>query len=112
MKLRPRRVADQIKRFLSQCLLTKCSDPRVSTVWITDVVLSADLKNAKIYYNLIDKDLDVGKAQLGLNSVTSFLRRGLSKDLKLKFTPTISWYYDESIDSSQRIDDLLDKLNN
>ena len=45
----------------------------------------------------------------GLASATGFIRSKIGKQLKLRFVPTIEFFYDETQDEAQRIEDLLKK---
>jgi ribosome-binding factor A len=46
----------------------------------------------------------------GLKSATGFLRSKIAKELKLRFVPTLEFFYDETEDAAQRIEDLLKRV--
>jgi ribosome-binding factor A len=47
------------------------------------------------------------RAAQGLASAAGFLRRRIAKEFSLRFTPEIEFYYDDTMDVSEKIDDLL-----
>ena len=62
---RSQRVSDSIKKEVASIFLFKVNDPRLRNITITNVVLSDDLSNAKIFYstiNLKDEEVSIKKA--------------------------------------------------
>ena len=50
---RPRRVADLLKREISNIIFKELKDPRVGFVTLTKVDVTADLRLAKIYFSVL-----------------------------------------------------------
>jgi ribosome-binding factor A len=115
MNLRKLRIGDQIKRAVTHHLLTTISDPRVRDIVVTDVSLSADLKIANLFYHHLTDDLSqnerLEKIERGLRSISSFLKKAVSRDLNLKHVPEFTWLYDKSIDEGRKIDQILETIN-
>ena len=91
---RSQRVSDSIKKEVASIFLFKVKDPRLRNITITNVVLSDDLSNAKIFYstiNLKDEEVSIKKA---LDKSKGFIRTMLGKSLSLKKIPTISFFKD------------------
>ena len=91
---RSQRVSDSIKKEVASIFLFKVNDPRLRNITITNVVLSDDLSNAKIFYSTInskDDEISVAKA---LDKSKGFIRTMLGKSLSLKKIPTISFFKD------------------
>ncbi len=105
---RTERVADAIRRLIAETLLTEMSDPRLRDVQITRVRMTRDLHIARIYYHAFASDED-GRAAMekGFRSAAGFLRCRIGEELSLKFTPEVEFYYDDSIDFSDRIDEIM-----
>ena len=55
---RSQRVSDSIKKEVASIFLFKVNDPRLRNITITNVVLSDDLSNAKIFYSTINSQDD------------------------------------------------------
>ena len=92
---RSQRVSDSIKKEVASIFLFKVNDPRLRKITITNVVLSDDLSNAKIFYstiNLKDEEVSIKKA---LDKSKGFIRTMLGKSLSLKKIPTISFFKDD-----------------
>ena len=92
---RSQRVSDSIKKEVASIFLFKVNDPRLRNITITNVVLSDDLSNAKIFYSTIklqDEEVSVKKA---LDKSKGFIRTMLGKSISLKKIPTISFFKDD-----------------
>lgn len=106
------RVSGQIQRALSDLLHKRISDPRLKNAAISEVKMSADLRLAKIYYTLPDKESAQNDALAGFNSASGFVKRTLARELGLRYMPALKFYYDESFDYGSKIDNLLKSLKN
>ena len=51
---RSRRIADQIQRELSEIIRLELKDPRVGMITITDVDVSPDTKNARVFFTVTE----------------------------------------------------------
>ena len=108
LSYRTERVNELMRRELVLLVKQKTKDPRLKEVVITDVIVSRDLTNAKIFFS-VDEDSIKIVASL-LNKASGFFRSNLSKTLDLRHTPTLSFIYDTAPNTGARIDDLLSKL--
>lgn len=102
---RAERVADQVREILSRLLREELRDPRVGFVTVTDVALSPDLKNARVFVSFLHGDRETALATL--NRAAGFLRRALAREAGLRFTPLLKFEEDTSIDRGFRVDELL-----
>ena len=110
MSKRTERVADLIRRELSDVLMNRMRDPRLGFVSITGVDVSGDLGHATVWLSSLDGV--EGRAQVVkvLSRAVPFLRRELAPRLGLREVPTLRFLYDESIERGARIEDLLRKI--
>lgn len=106
---RTARIADFLKKELSVFIQQEMRDPRVSMVSITDVEVSRDLTHAKVYVTVLGcDDADMAKEPVKvLNGAAGFLRSLVAKQSTMRITPSLRFYYDESLSRANRIDDLL-----
>ena len=102
------RINEEIQREMSSIIRT-VKDPRVADagmVSVTAVETTPDLKYAKIYVSVLNKDASA-QALKGLKSATGYLRRELGRALNLRNTPELSFVRDDSIDKGAHILDML-----
>lgn len=104
------RINEEIQRELSD-LLRELKDPRVhkTMLSITRVETTPDLRYAKIYVSLLNKEY-TKETLAGLKSSAGYLRRELGRSLQLRYTPELQWQADDSITHGAHILELLSKL--
>lgn len=91
-------------------LIKGLKDPRIGFVTITGVDVTADLRQAKVYYTLMGSQDNRQENQAGLDSSASYIRQQLGRVLRLRYIPEIRFEYDSSIDYGQHIEQLLNDV--
>jgi ribosome-binding factor A len=109
LSVRQARVGDLLKQTIAVLIHRKVKDPRVEGITITDVDVSVDLKNARIFFCMLDSSRKE-EALEGLKSAAGFLRRELNKELRLRAVPNLFFSYDESFDYGSKIDELIENI--
>lgn len=104
------RVGDLLVELISDLLRKEIRDPRINAVTVTGVKVSKDLRHARVYFSLLGRQENRGTVSAGLKSATGFIRSKVAKQLNLRFVPTLEFFYDESEDEAQRIDELLNQV--
>ncbi|BCX13280.1 MAG: ribosome-binding factor A [Thermosynechococcus sp.] len=107
------RVAELIKREVSQLLMYEIRDERVGAglVSVTDVEVSGDLQHAKIFVSIYSTD-EVRRATMaGLKAASGFVRRELGQRIRLRRTPEVVFVEDRSLERGSRVLSLLNQLN-
>lgn len=105
---RSERVAELLRRDLSVLIRERIKDPRIGMVTILDVTVSKDLSHAKVWFDVLDAEQ--GKvAEESLNHASGFLRRELGRELKLRVTPGLRFYYDDTQLRGNTLSALIDK---
>jgi ribosome-binding factor A len=99
------RISEAILRELVLVLKQKIKDPRLQNLVITDVIVSRDLGNAKVFYNGMEHNKN-STLKL-LNNVSGFFRTHLSKNLDLHHVPRLRFVYDSSLSAGLKIEQLL-----
>jgi ribosome-binding factor A len=107
---RARRLGEQIQRELTDLLRRNVKDERIGNVTITAVRVTGDLRTARVYYLVFGKEGPDPKVQKGLESAAGFLRNALSKSLMIRYTPTLSFELDTSIEHGVRLTQLIDSV--
>ena len=106
------KVGEELRHLISNALLrSSFYDEHIenNNVTITEVNVSPDLKNAKVYVMPLGgkKKLDVLNS---LNKVTGRLKKIISSNLSLRQTPKLMFKIDETFEYAKKIDDILDKI--
>jgi ribosome-binding factor A len=105
---RSARVGGLIKQELAELLRKQISDPSLNQVTITAVKVSADLRNAKIYFAAPAGKEGLQQAALeGFQRAMGFVKRELAQRLGLRYMPDLKFYYDDTIDRGARIEELI-----
>ncbi|GAC1311320.1 MAG: 30S ribosome-binding factor RbfA [Steroidobacteraceae bacterium] len=108
---RARRLGEQIQRELTELLRRHVKDERIGNVTITAVTVTGDLRTARVYYLVFGKDGPDPVVQRGLQSAAGFLRNALSRSLMIRYTPTLTFELDTSIEHGVRLTKLIDAVN-
>lgn len=112
MKHRIERVESQIQREVDDILFKRIRDPRLNGVTVTDVKITNDLQHVTIYYSILSKKAsDLEKVQLGFQKSKGLIRSELGKRIRIYKVPDIKFTQDPSVRYGERIDDLLNSLN-
>ena len=105
------RVGELIKQSLGQIFLrdeAKVPTLETKNITVTEVRMSADLKNARAYViPLGGKDTE--KAVNALTEFSYLIRKALSKKNDMKFLPKVSFIGDKSFDYAEKIEKLIHK---
>lgn len=110
---RNNRISEEVKRTISEIVQNDIKDPRVPTLTsISHVEVTNDLSFAKIYVTVLGDDYDRDEAVEGLNSAKGFIKRELSKRVKLRVMPELIFINDDSIERAFELNKLIDEVNN
>ncbi len=110
MSLRSNRVGEQMKKELGEIITRKIKDPRIGFVTVTDVQVTGDLQQAKVFISVLGDDEQKENTLKGLAKAKGFIRSEIGQRIRLRKTPEIIFEFDESIDYGNRIDSLLYQL--
>tara|TARA_B100000242_G_scaffold57521_1_gene34384 strand:- start:104 stop:502 length:399 start_codon:yes stop_codon:yes gene_type:complete len=106
------RVGEELRHLISNALLrSSFYDEHIenNNITITEVNVSPDLKNAKVYVMPLggEKKLEVLNS---LSKATGRLKKIISGDLSLRQTPKLIFKIDETFENAKKINDILDKI--
>lgn len=109
--LRANRVGEQMKKELGDIISRKIKDPRVGFVTITDVEVTGDLQQAKVFISVLGEDKQKQDTLIGLAKAKGFIRSEIGKRIRLRKTPELFFEFDEAIEKGNRIEHILRELN-
>jgi ribosome-binding factor A len=105
---RSARVGDQMKQEIADILMRKIKDPRIGFVTVTDVELSDDLRNAKVFVSVYGGDKK--ETFKGLNSAAAFIRSELGRRMTMRSIPEILFRFDDTVERGAHIMELLHEI--
>ena len=111
MNRRLQRLGGLFQEELSELLLREVKDPRLTRmVSITSVVISADLRHARVYVSVMGSEEEKLSTLAGLTAAAPFLRRELNNRVSLRRIPELSFLRDDSLEQGSRVSDLLKQI--
>ena len=109
---RNKRISEEIKKIVSEMIMTEIKDPRVPHFTsVTHVETTKDLRFTNIYISFLDDKVDPEEALKGLNKAKGFIRREIGQRIKLHYTPEPVFKLDKSIKNALHIDKVIKDLN-
>ena len=107
MGLRKERLADEIRDLIANLLIGgRMNDPRLQSVSITGVKLTADLQLASVYFRFWG-EITEREVKGGLKSASPVFRKVLAQRIEIKKVPQIRFFYDKSVEYGSHIEDLF-----
>ncbi len=85
-------------------------DPRIRGVTVTNVKLSNDLRHARVYYSVIGEGQRKDEVHKGLQSARGVIRREVGRNLPLRYVPDIEFFFDDSLEHAEHIENLLRQI--
>ncbi|ASN05692.1 30S ribosome-binding factor RbfA [Virgibacillus necropolis] len=110
-EVRANRVAEQMKKELGQIITRKLKDPRVGFVTVTDVEVTGDLQQAKIFISVLGDEKQKHETLVGLAKAKGFIRSEIGQRIRLRKTPELVFEFDEALEYGNRIEGILRDLN-
>jgi len=107
---RQHQIAERLHEELSLLVPYQLQDPRLTSVTVTGVEISSDLRNATVYVSVPGSEAEAQAAMAGLRHAAGFLCRELGETLTLRAMPQLAFQLDRSVQNSMRIEQLLDSL--
>jgi ribosome-binding factor A len=105
---RNRRIAEQIRRELTEIIRLELKDPRVGMITLTDVEVTSDNAYARVYFTLLGDAARIEEARAGLEHAAGFLRSQLARRLDLRTVPELQFRHDPSVERGIRLSQLID----
>jgi ribosome-binding factor A len=112
MSYRIERVNQLIRREISDLLLRQIKDPRLGNfLSVNEVETAADLKSAKVYVSCICTEEEKKEIMSSLESASGYLHNELSKRIRMRYVPSLLFYWDNSIERASHILNLIDQVS-
>lgn len=102
------RVAEEVKKVVSEVVRTDIKDPNLGMVTVTDVDMTKELEVATVYFTTLNENKE--EAEIALNKAKGLVRSAVAKEIRLRKAPEIVFKYDNSIEYGSRIESLLNEI--
>jgi len=106
MSFRQKKISSLVQEALSKIFIHKVSDSKLGFVTITSVKVSSDLKIAKVYISVYQKE-NREYALEHLEAMKGFLRGELAREVNLRSTPELNFYIDDTQDYVERMEEIF-----
>jgi ribosome-binding factor A len=104
---RVRRHAERVRELVASVVRTQIKDPRLGMITITDTRITADLREATVFYTVFGDAAAQAGTAAALDSANGLLRSTVGKALGLRHSPTLAFVLDDVQDQAKHIDELL-----
>jgi ribosome-binding factor A len=111
MSIRTERVASLIREEIGAILIREFGDRLPGFTTVTDVKMTPDLKIAKVAFSVFGNDEVKKKTMAALEGERAHIRQLVGSHLHMKFTPSLHFYLDDTLDHVDRINSLLKKIH-
>jgi len=125
------RMAEQLRRELSEIVQGEIKDPRLGFFSFTEVRMSRDLSHAVVYTSVLDFEdkksaqvsenqpesgqLEANKSKINqlqetvdvLNRATGFIRKQIASRIQARIVPTLKFVADDSVSRGSEMDILI-----
>ncbi len=110
---RLRRVEQAVREGLASLLADDVKDPGAAGVIVTRVEMSKDLKSARVHVRLLEGGDDPQRRKTAMDALaraSGMLRREVTQGLGLRHAPQLRFLYDEGLDATTRVEELLAEI--
>lgn len=107
---RPEKVAELVREEITQIVGYELDDPRVAMVTVTDVRMSENLRDARVFVTVMGTEEEATAALKALRHAAPYVRRQLGLELNLRYTPEIHFVRDTVEEKAARVEELLTEI--
>ena len=109
---RAERLAETLREEIAEVVGFELDDPRIEMVTVTDVNVSDDLRDAKVYVLVDGSEDEIRNALKALQHAASFVRQQVAMNLSLRFAPHLHFVRDTAEENASRVTSILSDLTN
>jgi ribosome-binding factor A len=107
---RPERLAETLREEISEVVGFELNDPRLVSVTVTDVSVSDDLRDAKVYVLVEGDEKEIETALQTLKHASIFVRQQVALGLGLRHAPHLYFVRDTAGENASRVSVILQDL--
>lgn len=110
MTRRQEQLNSQILEILSTVIQAEMQDPRLQLLTVTRVQVNRDASHAMVYFTSSDDEHEREEIIQALSNAKGFLRSVLAEMMDLRYTPDLTFRYDDAAEQTRRVLDLFDQI--
>ena len=109
---RPEKLAETLKEEIAEVVGFEMDDPRLATVTVTEVTVTSDLGDAKVFVLVGGSEREIDEALKALRNAATFVRQQVAMNLSLRHAPLLHFVRDTAEENAARVGELLQDLTN
>ena len=107
---RPERLAESLREQITEIVGYEMDDPRLLAVTVTDVRVSENMRDAKVFVTVQGTEDETKAALKALQNAATFVRQQVALNLDLRHAPVINFVRDTVEENAVRVDSLIRDL--
>jgi ribosome-binding factor A len=107
---RPERLAEVLREEITEIVGYELDDPRLLTVTVTDVRVSDNLRDAKVFVTVQGSEKEIREALKALQNAATFVRQQVALSMDLRHAPLINFVRDTVEENATRIEEVIQDL--
>ena len=107
---RPEKVAELVRAEIAEIVGYELEDPRLAVVTVTDVRMSENMREARVFVMLGGTEAEATAALRALEHAAPYVRRRLALNLNLRRTPFVHFIRDTIEEQAARVEELLTEI--
>ena len=108
---RPERFAEALREEITEIVGYEMDDPRLLSVVVTDVIVSENMRDAKVFVFVEGEEREIKETLKALQHAASFVRQQVALNLDLRHAPHLNFVRDVVEENASRVEELLQDLD-
>jgi phosphoesterase RecJ-like protein len=110
-KGRSSRVGELLREEIAKLISRGLKDPRIGFVSVMEVRMSPDLHYANVYVSLFGSESERKSSLVALRNSAGWIRREVGQFLRMRYTPEIRFFPDETLDNVYHLEEVLEEIH-
>lgn len=107
---RPEKLAEILREEVTEIVGYELEDPRLLSVTVTDVQVSENLRDAKIFVVVEGTETEIKDALKALQHAATFVRQQIAMSMSLRHPPILNFVRDTVEENAARVAALLQEI--
>ena len=107
---RPERLAESLREEIIEIVGYELEDPRIQSVTVTDVIVSDNLRDARIFVMVEGTEQEIKETMTALQNAATYVRQQIALDLNLRHAPRIHFARDTVEEKALRVEKILGEI--